>query len=83
MLGPMTSAFYFFHLYFISGLFLSRDAGYVKSRPIKVARRKNDPNRGRLWISVTRNQATQRMKIRPRGSIKGEFLYMCLRLTSL
>ena len=35
------------------------------------------------WISVTRILATQGMNIRLRGSTKGMFLYMCLRLTSL
>ena len=34
------------------------------------------------WISVTRTQATQRMKIRLRGTTQGIFLYMYLRLTS-
>ena len=29
------------------------------------------------WISVTRTQATQRMRMRLRGTTKGMFLYMC------
>ena len=75
-------AFIRFLFIFYLRVILTQDVGYDKARQIKVARRKMNLTGEGWWISVTRTQATQRMKIRLRGTTQGMFLYMCLRLTS-
>ena len=75
-------AFIRFLFIFYLRAILTQDAGYDEARQIKVARRKMNLTWEGWWISVTRTQATQRMKIRLRGTTQGIFLYMCLRLTS-
>ena len=75
-------AFIRFLFIFYLRAILTQDAGYDKVIQIKVARRKMNLTGEGWWISVTRTQATQRMKIRLRGTAQGMFLYMCLRLTS-